>query len=375
MPPPEERENPYQFPLDKNEILLNSETIRRLIMAVKKIGIIVALLFALGKTDPVVPTVFNEIQTAPDSLQQLEFKLEFGELAIIDSITTHMGTWKLNWQMLWDEYRIFRFPKDSLNKNNDTITVYWNYGTSFECGDRVYCSTQWPPEGMSLSLLWFKGVRGMDENTWYIDPTPTFEAPNDNWGMITGLIFDGADKPIDDSLHPKVFAAGGMHTYETYSSVFTYPWPPGSYVLVVTAGKYQLSAQANGYETQLYPDSVEVASGDTVTGIDFKLAPRGIKESQDRFRNGISLVTSANPAGSNIEIKFQIPELQTVKLTVYDGIGRPVRTIVDGKTRAGEHQIRWDGKNQSGQRVPSGLYFITLNAGTSALTKKIAIVK
>jgi flagellar hook assembly protein FlgD len=52
-----------------------------------------------------------------------------------------------------------------------------------------------------------------------------------------------------------------------------------------------------------------------------------------------------------------------------------VRVLVDGLTDAGEHQVVWDGKNQHGQTVGSGIYFCRLRAGNHSETVKMVLLK
>jgi flagellar hook assembly protein FlgD len=69
-----------------------------------------------------------------------------------------------------------------------------------------------------------------------------------------------------------------------------------------------------------------------------------------------------------------------VTLAIYDLTGRVIATLEEGAKSAGKHTARWDGRDQNGQMVASGVYFYRLQAtardGKSfAMTKKMTLTK
>ncbi|MFQ5706817.1 MAG: right-handed parallel beta-helix repeat-containing protein [bacterium] len=83
-----------------------------------------------------------------------------------------------------------------------------------------------------------------------------------------------------------------------------------------------------------------------------------------------------NPFNPTTEIAFVVPDNSQVRLTVYNVLGQQVRTLLDREdVPAGRRTITWDGKNDSGQQVPSGIYFYRLEAGTVALSRRMVLLK
>ena len=79
-----------------------------------------------------------------------------------------------------------------------------------------------------------------------------------------------------------------------------------------------------------------------------------------------------NPFNPVTVIRFSLPEPAQVSLSIYDLQGRLVRVLLKpGRTEAGVHSTAWDGTNDSGKQVPSGIYFCRLTAGNYKQTKKI----
>jgi len=64
-----------------------------------------------------------------------------------------------------------------------------------------------------------------------------------------------------------------------------------------------------------------------------------------------------------------------VRLSVYDAAGRLVRTLVEEPLSAGRHVIEWDGTDNRGGRVASGVYFYALSDGRRTLMRKALVLK
>jgi len=82
-----------------------------------------------------------------------------------------------------------------------------------------------------------------------------------------------------------------------------------------------------------------------------------------------------NPFNPKTAIAFSLARGGAAKLTVYDVQGRAVKTLVDGVLDAGEHQAVWDGRDEAGRALASGLYFYKLNAEGRELTEKMLMLK
>ncbi len=85
-----------------------------------------------------------------------------------------------------------------------------------------------------------------------------------------------------------------------------------------------------------------------------------------------------NPFNPNTTIKYSIPNIETanvnVKLTVYDILGREIKTLVNANQGVGKYSVQFNATTASGG-LPSGVYFYTLRAGNFVQTKKMILVK
>lgn len=82
-----------------------------------------------------------------------------------------------------------------------------------------------------------------------------------------------------------------------------------------------------------------------------------------------------NPFNPTTTIAYELADPSQVSLTVFDASGNHVRTLVDAYQTRGPQTARWNGKNDSGQAVASGVYFCRLQAGAFSDTKRMILLK
>jgi hypothetical protein len=83
-----------------------------------------------------------------------------------------------------------------------------------------------------------------------------------------------------------------------------------------------------------------------------------------------------NPFNPVTTIEFAVPTPGAVQLRIYDVRGQVVRTLVDREFAAPAHErATWDGRDEAGQVVPSGVYFYKLIAGSDTATRKMLLLK
>jgi hypothetical protein len=83
-----------------------------------------------------------------------------------------------------------------------------------------------------------------------------------------------------------------------------------------------------------------------------------------------------NPFNPSTRIRYSLPRVDRVTLKVFNLLGEAVATLVPGKEQAaGFHTVVWDGKNEEGNPVASGVYVYVLQAGKVRLVKKMVLAK
>ncbi|MCB0303168.1 MAG: family 16 glycosylhydrolase [Calditrichaeota bacterium] len=162
------------------------------------------------------------------------------------------------------------------------------------------------------------------------------------------LTLDG----VDVSGPISVPASGG---WQAWTSVFkdNIPLTAGSHTLrvVVIAGGFNLN------KLTLYTVS---GSGDD------EIPPAG----------GFALYQNyPNPFNPETVISYQLSVVSDVELSIYDLLGKKVHTLVNERRPAGRHEVRWDGRDASGQTVGAGVYYYQLRAGTIQQVRKMILMK
>jgi flagellar hook assembly protein FlgD len=82
-----------------------------------------------------------------------------------------------------------------------------------------------------------------------------------------------------------------------------------------------------------------------------------------------------NPFRSSMTIAFELAEARDVRLSVYDAMGRQVRTLVEGARETGAYEAIWDGMNRSGERVVRGVYFVRIEAGAFEASQRVVVLR
>ena len=74
-------------------------------------------------------------------------------------------------------------------------------------------------------------------------------------------------------------------------------------------------------------------------------------------------------------LRYDLPEDALVNITIYDMMGRVVKTMVNSQQNAGFKSVRWNATNDKGAPVSAGLYLYTIQAGEFRQTKKMVLLK
>lgn len=82
-----------------------------------------------------------------------------------------------------------------------------------------------------------------------------------------------------------------------------------------------------------------------------------------------------NPFNPITRIRFSIGEASNVTLKVYDVSGRVIRVLVDEQLKADTYEVIWDGRDNRGKTVTSGIYFYRLSAGRFTKTRKMVLLR
>ena len=202
------------------------------------------------------------------------------------------------------------------------------------------------------------------------------------WIKASGLVPDSAAKnPTTWSvgLTPQWSAKFGNNDgYNTQGSdyqfvfpaVSSFDWTQYTLDLIVPTGVVALETRLHVYSTfvgTVYFDDLDVEKITTTTGV--KTVSGNSPHIFDLSNN------YPNPFNPSTKINYSVPKDGMVSLVVFNVVGQRVRTLANGPMAAGQYSITWDGRNDAGSVLSSGVYFYRLQAGEMAIVKKMLLLK
>ncbi|MFQ5706197.1 MAG: carboxypeptidase regulatory-like domain-containing protein [bacterium] len=164
----------------------------------------------------------------------------------------------------------------------------------------------------------------------------------------------------------------------------------GNFLLAdVPAGTYKIRATGIGYADGYFGGSsvdnaatVAVGNGQDAQNINLNLDRDEITdvESEDGSASVPEkfalLQNYPNPFNPETSINYQLPKNSPVTLKIYNILGQEIRTLIDKKQAPGTYSVKWDGKDNFGRPVASGIYIYQLKAGDNTkLSRRMLMIK
>lgn len=152
------------------------------------------------------------------------------------------------------------------------------------------------------------------------------------------------------------------------------PWPPepdGQGPTLELIDAFADNSLAASWASSIAPHGTPGAMNSVSTGTGIEGAEEGVGAPRRLELRG----AYPNPFNPTTTLLLGIPERSMVRLSVHDTAGRLVRVVAEGELEAGWHEATWDGRNEQGQRLASGIYFTELEAGGRAVQRKVVMLK
>ncbi len=144
----------------------------------------------------------------------------------------------------------------------------------------------------------------------------------------------------------------------------------GEYEIELGYGTYDIICYAANYDTSTVENYV--IEEDAV--LNFQLIPTTL--SDDILTLSTELQSNyPNPFNPETTIFYYLEETSDVCLEIYNVKGQKVRQLVNDQVDSGQHSIVWDGKDDTGQSLASGIFFYRMTAGKYSSVKKMILIK
>jgi hypothetical protein len=154
---------------------------------------------------------------------------------------------------------------------------------------------------------------------------------------------------------------------------------PDEYSLLASAGPFSLAPQDSSEvifalvggsslgELQDHADAARQILSEIITGVSDTVQPQPVTTRL--------LANAPNPFNPATVIRFQLGQPERVRLAIYDLTGRLVKMLVDEPRDSGLHSVSWNGCDEKGRRLASGVYFCRLEAGATVESRRLLMVK
>jgi hypothetical protein len=200
---------------------------------------------------------------------------------------------------------------------------------------------------------------------------------------IDSMVFDGRIDSLTGmhagTIDP-VFGTINIGFWDTYDG-----FPPASDTLLTL----YLSIPPESQDRSIQMDTLRLSpanspifiktsdfSGVVPELVDFGISDEVREEQKGSLPNSFALFQNyPNPFNLSTKIEFALVHSGLVSLNIYDVQGRKVKTLVSQELSAGYKSIFWEGKDDLGKEVSSGVYFYTLKVGDFSETKKLVLLK
>jgi hypothetical protein len=154
----------------------------------------------------------------------------------------------------------------------------------------------------------------------------------------------------------------------------------GRFVRLVPPGIYSIIARREGYEEFIVPEVVVGEDSPARVEVAMTPIPTGAGGDDPAGPPPVPLVSSLsqnrpNPFNPSTTIRYGLAEDGEVRLEIFDVRGRRVRTLVEATVSAGTHDVHWDGRDDAGTPVPSGVYLYRIDAGEFRGARKMLIAR
>ncbi|MCC7262525.1 MAG: T9SS type A sorting domain-containing protein [Candidatus Latescibacteria bacterium] len=272
------------------------------------------------------------------------------------------------------------FNRDLVINTLDLVMVTTNFGNDGYGAPPVFKRTNVAGDNSS-ALVELVGVEEVEQ--WWAGRTFEVKAKASGMQDVAGygftLSYDPEKvKPLGDA---QSVTEGGIFQANPRGSLFYQQLQPG--LIYVSAARIGSEWSASG-EAELAairfvalgndPGQLEIASGELVNS-DFRGVSMRVKKAQPLPMVAALHQNYPNPFNPSTEIRFDLPTARDVKLTIYNQLGQSIRTLVDRRMKAGAYALKWDGTDNAGAGVASGVYFYSIEAGDFSQIRKMTLVK
>ena len=233
-------------------------------------------------------------------------------------------------------------------------------GTPLEPGATTDFVLNWTPSlVVAFQLTGLVVLAGDQDSNNDLSPSLNVSVITVVYGTLVGVVRRMNNLPV----------FGATITAGAYS---TTSFASGNYTMQVGAGTYSVTCSAPGYYTQT-ADNI-VISQDQSTICNFTL---GAVANEDNVAVSVTALglNLPNPFHQSTAVSYDIKGMQPVRIGIYNLKGQLIRILVNEDKSTGRYSAVWDGRDEHGQAVCSGVYYCRMQAGSYQANSRMLLLK
>lgn len=289
---------------------------------------------------------------------------------------------------------VLHSPADEATHLPDTITVIWHsqIHSSFytlQVSTAADFSDLFVSETVTDTALTLTGLEKSTTYYWRVSASNVagISEPSPTWKFTTLVALpakpvlvepenDAVDVPIDTDLKWNAVATAEFYTLQVSTTLdFS--------TLVIdqtnlTDSIFSASALENNTTYYWRVSACNVAGEGAFSDVwSFTTcSPSAVERKLSSIPKRYALLPAyPNPFNPKTTITYHLPEKAEVSLVIYNSIGQSVQELVSGHRQAGEYTVTWDGRDNRGVPVTSGLYLCHFKSGNNSFTQKILLMR
>ncbi|MBC8377282.1 MAG: DUF3160 domain-containing protein [FCB group bacterium] len=333
--------------------------------------------YPYGYVEP-YPEFYNQLGNFAEMALNYFTTLEVGEDVNIGGITDYFGIFESIVDTLETlaskELSGTAFNESEIDFLKRVLTSEWQAGES---------RPEILADGWYMGLFFGNGDSSVaSQHTYESDfiVADVHTQPTDEWGNPVGRVLHVGvgevnlgiylvDQTHDSSSH-RAYVGPAMSYYEHITEGFDRLTDERWTENVESGGVPPRPDWVNVYLTD--SEGSQFSPGRELPGVSYTGNQDPIRSQPDAF---VLFQSYPNPFNPITTIGYAIPEQASVKLTVFDIRGQEVRTLQDASKLPGTYEIQWNGMDQGGKLVSTGVYFCRLQAGSYSQTIKMVYLR
>lgn len=124
--------------------------------------------------------------------------------------------------------------------------------------------------------------------------------------------------------------------------------------------------------------NIHIIVGDTsftVDGDHYSLPGTGVESGQIAENSHFEVMAYPNPSKGLTTLTYQLPHTSSINISIYNVAGQLVKQLSNGTQQPGRHSVQWDGRDNNGNKAPTGVYMLRCRGGTFTRTMKLIMIR